>query len=334
MKSFKEIAEARFVATADYKVSASGRKVHKMKKIADDPRDKDGDGDVDADDEKLKESIELEEAVSVKKQDYSWGKMVTVHHGSDTSYPLHPEHQNAIKKLKDGEHTSFTDETNRKVTAHREGDNVHLSSRDSNKKTTVAHSHFTESVNKSDVPAYLRKKTGDKLTTQDLEKERTKNRSHPETIKKINGTEMKEAVDKQEQRFLMLARLGLVDKSEVSKLRVAIDQLKADKQLTVQQRTMLLGVMEDLISLVTGDDMVFNRIKQDVQKEDYELVEEEETIIETKDNVKDDDQLPFDPDPPKKNPTATAGKHGSGYSTARHLARLALQKQQQKKQGK
>jgi hypothetical protein len=49
-----------------------------------------------------------------------------------------------------------------------------------------------EGVNKSDVPAYLRKKTGDKLTTQDLEKERTKNNSHPETIKKINGTEMKE----------------------------------------------------------------------------------------------------------------------------------------------
>mgnify|MGYP003341155546 FL=1 len=45
-----------------------------------------------------------------------------------------------------------------------------------------------EGVNKSDVPAYLRKKTGDKLTTQDLDKERTQNRSHPETIKKINGT--------------------------------------------------------------------------------------------------------------------------------------------------
>ena len=37
-----------------------------------------------------------------------------------------------------------------------------------------------EGVNKSDVPAYLRKKTGDKLTTQDLDKERTQNRSHPE----------------------------------------------------------------------------------------------------------------------------------------------------------
>jgi len=70
--------------------------------------------------------------------------MVTVHHGSDTSYPLHPEHQAAIKKLKPGESTSFTDETNRKVTASREGDQVHLSGRGSNKRTTVAHSHFAE----------------------------------------------------------------------------------------------------------------------------------------------------------------------------------------------
>lgn len=86
----------------------------------------------------------VSEAVSIKKANYSWGKMVTVNHGSETSYPLHPEHQTAIKKLKPGESTSFTDETNRKVTASREGDQVHLSGRGTNKKTTVAHSHFTE----------------------------------------------------------------------------------------------------------------------------------------------------------------------------------------------
>lgn len=93
---------------------------------------------------KANEETELEEAVTVKKANYSWGKMVTVHHGSETSYPLHPEHQEAIKKLKPGEHTTFKDETNRKVTAHREDDKVHLSGAGSNKKTTVAHSHFNE----------------------------------------------------------------------------------------------------------------------------------------------------------------------------------------------
>lgn len=52
---------------------------------------------------------------------------------------------------------------------------------------------FLEMVNKSDIPAYLRK--NDKMTTKDLEKERTKNRSHPETIKKINGTVQEEVLD-------------------------------------------------------------------------------------------------------------------------------------------
>ena len=107
----------------------------------------------------VKEEVEdLDEAVSVKKQDYSWGKMVTVHHGADTSYPLHPEHQAAIKKLNDGEKTSFKDETNRKVNAHREGDNVHLSSDRTGKKTTVAHSHFAEEANHAPVAPTLDRK--------------------------------------------------------------------------------------------------------------------------------------------------------------------------------
>ncbi len=40
-------------------------------------------------------------------------------------------------------------------------------------------------------------------------------------------------------------------------------------------------------------------------------------------------KLPFDPDPPKKK-SVVAGKYGAGYSTARHLARMAMQKQAEK----
>jgi hypothetical protein len=36
------------------------------------------------------------------------------------------------------------------------------------------------------------------------------------------------------------------------------------------------------------------------------------------------DDTPFDPDPPRKNPVAKAGKYGQGYSIARHLARQAM----------
>ena len=107
---------------------------------------------------------EVNEAVTVKKANYSWGKMMTVHHGASTSYPMHPEHQKAIAKLGDGEKTSFKDETNTHVVARRDGDNVHLTQpKKSSTMTTVAHSHFNEEaeqiaeLNKDTVYSYAAK---------------------------------------------------------------------------------------------------------------------------------------------------------------------------------
>jgi hypothetical protein len=94
-----------------------------------------------------REETEIVEAVTVKKKDYSWGKMMTVHHGSSHSFPLHPEHQTQIKKLNDGEKTMFKDETGSNITAHREGDKIHLKHPKVNQKTTISRGHFTESVN-------------------------------------------------------------------------------------------------------------------------------------------------------------------------------------------
>ena len=114
-----------------------------------------------------KEETELKEAVTVKTSKHSWGKMMTVHHGASHSFPLHPEHQEKIAKLKDGESTSFTDETNSKVTAHRDGDTVHLSLRGSNTKTPVAMSHFKEEIeqvdelSKATLGSYVKKASND-----------------------------------------------------------------------------------------------------------------------------------------------------------------------------
>ena len=59
MRTFKDILdEARMVATGDYRISASGRKVRRLIKVGDDDYNRaddiDKDGDVDADDEKRK----------------------------------------------------------------------------------------------------------------------------------------------------------------------------------------------------------------------------------------------------------------------------------------
>ena len=89
---------------------------------------------------------ELNSAVTVKTSTHHWGKMMTINHKASHSYPLHPEHQEAIGKLKDGEKTRFEDETGAKVTAHREGDKVHLSNKNTGGKTTLAHGHFKESL--------------------------------------------------------------------------------------------------------------------------------------------------------------------------------------------
>jgi len=88
----------------------------------------------------------LQEAVSVKKEKHSWGTMMTIHHGSDTSYPLHPEHQSAIKKLRPGMKTTFKDETNSTVHAHREGDTVHLTRpKTGSTLTSLPYHHFDTS---------------------------------------------------------------------------------------------------------------------------------------------------------------------------------------------
>lgn len=95
----------------------------------------------------------LEEAVSVKKEKHSWGTMMTVHHGSDTSYPLHPEHQSAIKKLRPGMKTTFKDETNSTVHAHREGDTVHLTRpRSGSTLTSIPYHHFDTSEHAKATP--------------------------------------------------------------------------------------------------------------------------------------------------------------------------------------
>jgi hypothetical protein len=57
-------------------------------------------------------------------------------------------------------------------------------------------------------------------------------------------------------------------------------------------------------------------------------------VNEETENKKDKkEDLPFDPDPPKKNPSATAGKYGQGYSTARHLARQGMKQAMKEEYG-
>ena len=90
------------------------------------------------------EEHELTEA-TVKTQKYSWGTMKTVHHGADFSIPLHPEHHQAIAKLKDEQEHKFKTEDGKHWTARRKGDEVHFQGANNGGSTKVKHEELKES---------------------------------------------------------------------------------------------------------------------------------------------------------------------------------------------
>jgi len=112
-----------------------------------------------------KDEDELDESVVVQKKKYNWGLMMTVKDGKSNTFPLHPEEQEKIRNLKDGQTVKFKDETGATVTATRKEDMVHLSNKMSNKKTPVAYSQFTESVELDE--AF---KKGDSVTVKNARK--------------------------------------------------------------------------------------------------------------------------------------------------------------------
>jgi hypothetical protein len=122
--------------------------------------DKNKNGKVDAHDFKLlrkEETEELEEA-TVKTQKYEWGTMKTIHHGSDFSIPLHPEHHQAIAKLKDQQEHKFKTEDGKHWSAKRSGDDVHFQGANGGNSTTVKHSTMSESVEDLDEIASMKTK--------------------------------------------------------------------------------------------------------------------------------------------------------------------------------
>jgi hypothetical protein len=64
-----------------------------------------------------------------------------------------------------------------------------------------------------------------------------------------------------------LARLGLVSKQDVQKLLNAMDTMSQGKEIPKKQRDIIFGAFGDLIDLVTGDKMIFQKAKKAVREE-------------------------------------------------------------------
>jgi hypothetical protein len=129
--------------------------------------DKNKNGKIDAHDFKLlqKEEQEITEA-TVKTQKYSWGTMKTIHHGSDFSIPLHPEHHQAIAKLKDQQEHKFKTEDGKHWTAKKSGEDVHFQSANDGPKTTVKHNDLKESEDRMARADYKTSPSGRKSHTE------------------------------------------------------------------------------------------------------------------------------------------------------------------------
>jgi len=91
------------------------------------------------------------------------------------------------------------------------------------------------------------------------------------TRKKIRsmGESVMEAVDPKMRKVKQLATLGLVGKSDVNKLMMAMKSMDKGEQVKPQHRKIIFDAFADLIDLVTGDTQVFQKAKKKV-KEQYD----------------------------------------------------------------
>jgi hypothetical protein len=193
---------------------------------------------------------DLQEAVSVKKEKHSWGTMMTVHHGSDTSYPLHPEHQSAIKKLRPGMKTTFKDETNSTVHAHREGDTVHLTRPKSGSTlTSLPYHHFDTSEHakpafKKPAGEYDRKVT-DHLKKKYNEENMVETKGAPKGFHFTKDGKLKRGDANQDGDGGAMLRADPLDKqrSKVPAVSERVEQM--DEKLTSKDIKMAVGVAKD-----------------------------------------------------------------------------------------
>ena len=98
----------------------------------------------------------------------------------------------------------------------------------------------------------------------------------------IRENTITEAVDY--DKLKQLARYGLVDKSNVTKLIASFKKMEDGKILQPAQRELMLNVLTDLTGIITGDSQMFMKAKKAVSEEVEsitELTAEEKRLVNT-----------------------------------------------------
>ena len=292
---------------------------------------------------------------TVKTDNYSWGKMKTVHHGSSFSIPLHPEHHEAIAKLKDQQEHKFKDETGRHWTAKRDGEDVHFQGANGGNKTKVAHKSIAENAPVAPVPdkKYI-KGTPENKALKALRKpingmptNKMKEETMPQSFKGFL-TSLTELTDKQ-KKHIDKNNNGKIDDHDFKLLRKEEDEL--DEAMINGREYASHGLMHpdhanrplhkvsgqtiDFYAHGSGDKVqgkvVYHDEKQvhikDTKGKKHVFKISKDLPKTTNEETKKDD-IPFD-GPYTKTPSTVKDKSGAVHtpmSRARDLARKAMQK--------
>jgi hypothetical protein len=312
--------------------------------------DKNKNGKVDAHDFELlrKEETEQLEEATVKTQKYEWGTMKTVHHGSDFSIPLHPEHHEAIAKLKDQQEHKFKDETGRHWTAKRSGDDVHFQGANGGSSTKVKHSTMSEEVEQIDelskgtLASYAKKATNSARITQSIGKD------FEASANKSRKPGMKDAAQSLADKYKSKSRSR---EAGIGKAidRLAKEEFELDEAFINGREYASHGLMHpdhaaSALHKVTGQSIDFyahgsgDKVSGKVTKNDGKVVHIKDTSGKThqfkvqrglpkQQNEEKKEDPPFDGPYKKVAPAKNSdGTTQSSMSRARELAQMAMKK--------
>lgn len=94
------------------------------------------------------------------------------------------------------------------------------------------------------------------------------------SINQIRDTKViiEENVEAEERKLSALVRAGLFDAKKLPALKRAMD--KSVDKMTAQEKRMLLNLLDQLINQVISNQSVYQKVKQNVMKEDFEYLDE------------------------------------------------------------
>jgi len=124
------------------------------------------------------------------------------------------------------------------------------------------------SIKKQDVPAGKKELRFDKTVT-DIQDEPDKESTSFTRSGKGESDEDKDPIlfHRTMNKLVILGKAGMLDHDSVMKLRQSFKIMLDGKVPSTQQRAVLLTVLDKLITLITSDMSLFNRIRSDLQRD-------------------------------------------------------------------